>query len=162
MSPVTVLCIQHFLFPQGIQDEIQVPVHGPQAATAASHLPLPKPTDGANATSHVPKRINLRTWNSKHWVKHLLLYVKAALPEHLKGIKQFISSSGEKPRGRAAARHNFLVPVRVACHMLNLKKEHSDAKLIFICLFCITCNSGRGYKAAYIQEDHSSSLVCPF
>lgn len=65
-SPVTVLCVQWFLLPQSIQDEIQVSAHRPQAATAASQLPLPKATDGANATAHIPKRVDLRTWNSKH------------------------------------------------------------------------------------------------
>lgn len=67
-SAVTVLRVQHFLLPQGVQDEIQVPAHRPQPSTAASQLPLPKPTNGSNATSHVPKGINLRACNSKHWV----------------------------------------------------------------------------------------------
>jgi len=67
-SVVTVLCVQHFLLPQGVQDEIQVPAHRPQPSTAASQLPLPKPTNGSNTTSHVPKGINLRACNSEHWV----------------------------------------------------------------------------------------------
>lgn len=67
-SPVTVLCVQ-FLLPQSIQDEIQVSAHRPQAAMAASQLPLPKATDGANTTAYIPKRVDLGTWNSKHSVR---------------------------------------------------------------------------------------------
>lgn len=36
---------------------------------AASQLPLPKATDGANTTAHIPKRVDLRTWNSKQSVR---------------------------------------------------------------------------------------------
>lgn len=98
-SPVIVFCVWHFLLPQSVQDEIQVPAHRPQAATAASQLPLPKPTDGADATAHVPKRIDLRTWNSKQSVKHLPPYLKAPCPEHLEGVKRLICSPEKKKKG---------------------------------------------------------------
>lgn len=138
-SPVIVFCVQHFLLPQGVQNEIQVPAHRPPAATAASQLPLPEPTDGANATAHVPKGIDLRTWNSKQSVKHLPLYLKAAFPEHLEHVTWLTCHPGKKKRntrGKAAARHNFPVPLRVACLVQSPKEEGSDAKFIFIHLGC--------------------------
>ena len=116
-SPVVVFCVRHFLLPQSVQDEIQVSAHRPQAAVAASQLPLAKPTDGANATAHVPKRIDLRTWNSKQSVKHIPLYLKAAFPEHLEGVRWLICSPGKKNKGKGRSQtHNFLVPLRVAFH----------------------------------------------
>lgn len=139
-SPVIVFCVQHFLLPQSVQDEIQVPAHRPPAATAASQLPLPEPADGANATAHVPKRIDLGTWNSKQAVKHLPMYLKAAFPEHLEGDRWLICHPEKKKKsntkGKAAARHNFPVLLRVTCHVQSPKEEGSDAKLIFIHLGC--------------------------